>query len=328
MTFPCRLPMLTMLLCVASVMPSSTVAAPFSANQVRIVVGFSAGGAVDVVARIIAARLSDKLGTSVIVDDKPGFSGNLGAQLVAKAAPDGATLLMAPVTSYAVTEAMMGSQATGFSLESDLVAIGAVGEVPLILAVHPSVPVNTLAEYIALAKTKPMAMNFASSGNGSTEHVVAEMFQQRAGVVMLHVPYKGGAPAINDLMGGQVQSMFATIPNVIQNVKAGRLKAIAITTAQRHPALPQVPTVAESGLPGFEVSSVYVLMAPAATPAPVLQRLNDDLVAALKEPETAQKIAALGITPTITSVAEARARTLSVVARWKEVVRASNMKPE
>ena len=302
-------------------------AAPFSTQPVKMIVGFSAGGAVDAVARIISARLGEKLGTTVVVDNKPGFSGNLGAQAVAKAPPDGLTLLMSPVTSYAVTEAMMG-KATGFSLENDLVPVGVAGEVPLLLVAHPSIAANTVAEYIALAKAKPMSVNFATAGNGSTEHVAAEMFQHRTGVQLLHVPYKGGGPAINDVMGGQVQSMFATIPNVIQNVKGGRLKAIAIATPARHPALPQVPTIAESGFPGFEVSSVYVVMAPAGTPPAILQRLNEDLAAVLREPETISKIANLGITPAVTTVAEAKTRTQAVIARWKEVVKVSNIKAE
>ena len=318
--------LLISLICSAVALPSWS--APFSATPVRIVVGFAAGGAVDASARIVGARLAERLETPVIIDNKPGFSGNLGAQFVAKAAPDGTTLLMSPVTSYAVTEAMMGSKTTGFSLENDLVPVAAVGEVPLVLIVSPQVPVNSVAEYIALAKKEPGAITFASSGNGSTEHVAAEMFMQQAQIKLLHVPYKGGAPAVTDVMAGQVQSMFATIPNVIQNVKANRLKAIAIATPTRHPALPQTPTVSESGLPGYEVSSVYMIMAPTGTPAAVLQRLNSEISAIVNEPETIQKIAGLGITPTATSLAESKTRAQGVIARWREVVKAGNIKAE
>lgn len=302
-------------------------AAPFSTTPVKVVVGFAPGGAVDVVARILSARLAERLESTVIVENKPGFSGNLGAQAVAKAPADGTTLLMAPVTSYAVTEAMMG-KATGFSLEGDFVPVAVAGEVPLLLVVHPSVPAKDMAEFITVAKRAPKSVTFASSGNGSTEHVAAEMFQLRAGASLLHVPYKGGSPAINDLMGGQVQSMFATIPNVLQNVKTGRLKALAIMTPSRHPGLPDVPTSSEAGLPGLEVSSVYVIMAPAATPPATLQRLNAELTVILKEPETIQKIAALGVTPGGSTLAEARTRTHAVVTRWKEIVKVSNIKPE
>lgn len=185
-----------------------------------------------------------------------------------------------------------------------------------------------MGEFIALAKRAPLSLAFASSGNGSTEHVTAEMFQQRAGVSLLHVPYKGGSPAITDLIGGQVQSMFATIPNVIQNVKAGRLRALAILTRSRHPSLPQVPTAAEAGLAGLEVSAIYVIMAPAGTPPPVLQRLNTEFSAILKEPETIQKFAALGVTPSGSTLEEAKARTLALIASWKEVVKARNIKAE
>jgi tripartite-type tricarboxylate transporter receptor subunit TctC len=302
-------------------------AAPLSQQPVKIVVGFAAGGAVDAVARILSVRLNEKLEGTVIVDNKPGFSGNLGAQFVAKAPADGTTLLMAPVTSYAVTEAMMG-KATGFSIESDFVPIGVVGEVPLLLVVHPSVKASTVAEFIALAKAEPGKVSFASSGNGSTEHVAAELFQQKSGVSLLHVPYKGGGPAVADVMGGQVQSMFATIPNVIANVKGNRMKALAIMTPSRHAALPQVPTAAESGLGGVEVSSVYVLMAPASTPAPIVQRLNADLTAILKEPATIEKIATLGISPGNSTLAEAKAQTHAEVARWRDVVKSRNIKAE
>lgn len=320
-----RRKLLASLLTVAMAAPAW--AAPFSQQPVKIIVGFAPGGAVDAVARILSVRLTERLEGTVIVDNKPGFSGNLGAQFVAKAAPDGNTLLMAPVTSYAVTEAMMG-KATGFTIEGDLTPIGVAGEVPLLLVVHPSVPANTVAEFISLAKADPKKITFASSGNGSTEHVAAELFQQRTGVALTHIPYKGGNPAISDLMGGQVQAMFATIPNVIGNVKTNRLKALAIMTPSRHPGLPQVPTTAEGGVNGVEVSSVYVLMAPVATPPAVLQRLNAELSAILREPATIEKIAALGITPGNSTLAEAKSTTHAQMARWREVVKAGNIKAE
>lgn len=302
-------------------------AAPFSQRPVKIIVGFAAGGAVDAVARILSARLTERLEGTVIVENKPGFSGNIGAQAVAKAQPDGTTLLMAPVTSYAVTEAMMG-KATGFSIEGDLAPVGVAGEVPLLLVVHPSVPANSMSEFVVLAKSDPKKVAYASSGNGSTEHVAAELFQQRTGVALTHIPYKGGSPAINDLMGGQVQAMFATIPNVIGNIKTGRLKVLAILTPTRHPGLPQVPTATESGVQGVDVSSVYVLMAPAATSTAVLQRLNAELSAVLREPATIEKIAALGITPGTSTLTEAKSRTHAEMVRWRDVVKAGNIKAE
>jgi tripartite-type tricarboxylate transporter receptor subunit TctC len=312
---------------VAAALVAPAWAAPFSPQPVKIIVGFAAGGAVDAVARILSIRLTERLEGTVIVDNKPGFSGNIGAQFVAKAAPDGTTLLMAPVTSYAVSEAMMG-KATGFTIEGDLTPIGVAGEVPLLLVVNPAVPANTMAEFIALAKADPKKVTFASSGNGSTEHVAAELFQQKTGVAMTHIPYKGGSPAINDLMAGQVQAMFATIPNVIGNVKTNRLKALAIMTPARHPGLPQVPTATEGGVKGADVSSMYVLMAPAATPPAALQRLNAELSAILREPATVEKIAALGITPGGSTLAEAKARTQAEMARWRDVVKAGNIKAE
>ncbi len=312
---------------VASAGTSAFAQAPLSSRPVTLIVAFPAGGAVDAMARLIASKLGGPLGTTVIVDNKPGFSGNIGAQYVAKAPADGTTLLMAPVTSYAVTEAMMG-KTTGFSLENDFVPVNVVGEVPLVLSVNPALKIRTLAEFTALAKSKPGAVTFASSGNGSTEHVVAEMFMKRAGVSMLHVPYKGGSQAMVDLVGGQVQSMFATTPNVIQNVAAGKLTAVAISTPQRNASLPNVPTMAESGLPGFGVASVYVIMAPAATPKDVVQRLNTEITKAMQDPDTKQKVGMLGITATSSGVNDARDQTRALIGQWKEVVRTSDIKAE
>jgi tripartite-type tricarboxylate transporter receptor subunit TctC len=328
MKLPSRLLVAAIAACAGlAVQAQAQTQAPFANRPVTIIVGFPAGGSVDAMARIIASRLGTGLGVSVIVDNKPGFSGNIGAQYVAQAAADGTTLLMAPVTSYAGTEAMLG-KASGFSIENDFVPVDMVGEVALVLSVNPATKIKTLGEFTALAKSRPGEISFASSGNGSTEHVVAEMFMRRAGVAMLHVPYKGGSQAMVDLLGGQVQSMFATTPNVIPNVASGKLVPIAVSTAQRNPALPQVPTMAESGLPGFDVASVYAIMAPTATPRELTQRLNAEITKAMQDPETRAKVAMLGITPISSSLADARTRTQSLIAQWKDVVRTSAIKAE
>jgi tripartite-type tricarboxylate transporter receptor subunit TctC len=306
-------------------LPAAT--APLSQQPIKIVVGFAPGGAVDLLARILSVRLAEKLEGTVIVDNKPGFSGNLGAQFVAKSPPDGTTLLMATLTSHAATEAVMG-KATGFSVESDLVPVGVVGEIPMVLVVNPSMRVNTVAEFVALAKSEPGKVSFASTGYGTSDHLAAELFQQRTGVSLLHVPYKGGAPAVADLMGGQVQSMFATINNAIPNIKTGRMKVLAIMAPSRHPALPEVPTASESGLHGLYMSSLYMLLAPASTPASVVQRLNGDLTGILKEPDTLQKIAAIGFTARTSTLAEAKDRTQAEMVRWREVVKSRNIKAE
>jgi tripartite-type tricarboxylate transporter receptor subunit TctC len=299
----------------------------FGNTPVKMVVGASPGGGVDVVARIVCAALGEKLQTPVVVDNKPGFSGNLGAQFVAKAPPDGLTLLMAPVTSFALIEGIMG-KASGYSLEQDLVAVAPVAEVPFVLVVNPSLPANTLQEFIALAKRHPNGISVASAGNGSTEHVSALMFQQQTGAALLHVPYKGGAPAITDLISGQVGAMFATIPNVIGTVASGRLKALAIMTRDRHPSLPQIPTAMEAGV-SLDITSLYVVMAPAATPSSILRRLNGELAAVVKQPETVQKIEAIGVKPVAgATLAEAKIRTQAVIARWKAVVKSANIKLE
>lgn len=310
-----------------STIDAATAETELSVRQVNLVVAFPPGGAVDSLARIVQPALSQRLGVTVIVENKAGFSGNIGAQFVARGPKDGSVLLVAPYTSYAVSEALLGS-AIGYSLAEDFVPVSPMGLVPFVLATNPSVPATNLNEFTALAKRDPGALTFASSGMGATERMVAEMYQQRTGTKMLHVPYKGGAPAISDLMGGQVHSMFATIPNVVNNVRTGKLKAIAISTSKRSPALPDVPTMAESGVPGFDVSSIYSLLAPQGTPPAILRRLNSALVDALRDPETIRRIEALGVQPTHGTLSESKTQADADLSLWKEVIAKGGIKAE
>jgi tripartite-type tricarboxylate transporter receptor subunit TctC len=236
----------------------------YPTRPIRLVVPFPAGGTTDILAREVGDRLSRSFGQSVVVDNRPGAGGNIGSDLVAKSAPDGYTLLMGTVGTHAINPSLYTRMP--YDHVKDFVPIILVAGVPNVLEVTPSLPVNSVADLIKLAKEKPGQLNFASSGNGTSIHLSGELFKTMAGVDMTHVPYKGSAPALTDLMGGQVQLMFDNLPSSLQQIKAGKLRAIAVTSAQRAPALPNVPTIAESGLPGFEASSWFGLLAPAGTP--------------------------------------------------------------
>jgi tripartite-type tricarboxylate transporter receptor subunit TctC len=299
----------------------------YPSRPVQIVVPFSAGGAVDSVARLIAQKLSDRLGQPVVVENKPGASGNIGAVAVVRAPADGYTLLMAAVTNYAINAPLFPAQVT-YSLEKDLTPVAIVGNVPLMLVVNPSVPATTLKQFIDLAKAKPGVYTFASSGNGSTEHLAGELFMKLAGIDMLHVPYKGGAPAVADVMGGQVTAMVATTPNVLPNVKANRLRALAIAMPARNAQAPDVPTAAESGLAGFEVASVYGVMAPAGTPQPVIAKLSSEIDAVLQLPDTRERLQQIGVEASYAGPAEASRRVQGEFAKWAKLIRDSHIKVE
>ncbi len=293
-------------------------------EPIRLVVAFPAGGAVDLVGRLLADALGPRLGVPMVVENKPGFSGNIGALDVVRSKPNGHTLLVAPLTSYAISEAVLGSE-TGYSLKKDFVAVSAVGQVPFFLAVNAQLPIKTMKDYYDLAKSKPDHVTYGSSGNGSTEQVVAALFQLSSQVSMLHIPYKGGVPAMTDLMGGQIMSIFATSPNVVQNVPGGKIKALAITTKQRSPALPDVPTTAEAGFPEVEAASIYAVLAPRGTPAAIVEQLNKEIVAAVNTPEVQAKLRRAAIEPYTWSPAEADTLMKADIDKWSNVVKKANI---
>ena len=299
----------------------------YPSRPVQMIVPFSAGGAVDAVGRLMAQKLSDRLGKPVIVENRPGASGNIGANAVARSPADGYTLLMAAVTNYAINAPLQPAQVT-YSLEKDLSPVAIVGNVPLMLVVNPAVPATSLQQFIQLAKAKPGQLTFASSGNGSTEHLAGELFKKLAGVDMLHVPYKGGAPAVADVMGGQVSAMVATTPNVLPNVKSNRLRALVIAMPARNAQLPDVPTAAEAGLPGFEVASVYGILAPAGTPQAVVNKLAGELNAILQMPDTVERLQQLGIEASYSSHDDAARRVRAEFAKWGKVIQDANIKVE
>jgi tripartite-type tricarboxylate transporter receptor subunit TctC len=305
----------------------AALAQDYPSRQVTMVVGYPPGGAVDAVGRMIAQRLGDSLGKPVVVDNKSGASGNIGAQFVAKAAPDGYTLLVAPLTSYAMNSLLLPAT-TGYHLDKDFAPVSLVGYLPLVLMANEAVPATTPAQLVAIAKAKPASLNYASSGNGSIEHVAGEMFKRQAGVSLLHIPYRGAAPAMTDLLAGQVQVMFATAATAMANMKTGRIKPLMVATPQRIAALPDVPTAREAGFPGFEVASTYAVLAPAGTPPAVVRRLNQEIAKIMQVPEVRQRFQTLGIETMASTPEEAGVRVNAELVKWGQVIKAANIKAD
>ncbi|HEX2544286.1 MAG TPA: tripartite tricarboxylate transporter substrate binding protein [Ramlibacter sp.] len=261
-------------------------------KPIRIIVGFAPGGFTDVLGRLIGQKLSDSLKTSVIVENKPGAAGTLGADLVAKSKPDGYTLLLAHSNSNSVAPALYPK--LPYNILTDFTPIIAVANTPLLLTVNPGVPAKNVAEFIALAKSKPGALRYASSGGGSAQHLAAERFQLATGTQMTHIPYKGSGQAIVDLLSGQVELNFESPPNVMTHAKAGKLRLLAITSNKRSPLLPEVPTMAEAGVKNAEMLQWFAVMGPAKMPAEITRRLNTEIAAILKMPDVQEKIASQG----------------------------------
>ena len=293
----------------------------YPTKPVRLVVPFPAGGTTDILARAVAQKLSETWGQQVIVDNRPGAGGNIGSELVAKSPPDGYTLLMGTVGTHAINPSLYAKMP--YDHVKDFVPVILVAGVPNVLVVNPSLPVNSVQELIAYAKANPNKLNFASSGNGTSIHLSGELFKTMTGVQMTHVPYKGSAPALTDLIGGQVQLMFDNLPSSLQFIKAGKLRALAVTSLARSSTLPELPTLAESGLPGFEASSWFGVLAPAGTPNDIVKKLNGEIAAWLASPDAKEKLAAQGAiaaggTPD-TFVTHIAAES----AKWAKVVKVS-----
>ena len=290
------------------------------AKPIRLIVGFAAGGSTDVTARIIAQALSDRLGQPVVVENRGGAGGNIGADAVAKADPDGYTLLMATSSTFAANPNLY--KTLPFDVQKDFAPITVTAFIPNLLVVNPSVPANNVADFIAYLKANPDKLNFASAGNGTSQHLSGELFNSLAGVRMTHVAYRGGAPAVTDLLGGQVQVIFAPLVEVIQQVRAEKLKALGITTAKRSPLLPDVPTILEL-LPGYEVALWNGLLAPAKTPPDIIDRINRATIEALRSPEVKAKLAEQGSEPVGNTPAEFKAFIESELVKWRRLVEIS-----
>ena len=275
-----------------SAFAAASFAQTYPNRPVRLVVPFPAGGTTDILARAIAQKLSESLGQSFVVDNRPGAGGNIGSDVVAKSAPDGYTLLMGTVGTHAINPGLYPKMP--YDHVKDFAPVVLVAGVPNVLVVNPNVPVKTV---VALAKDKPGSINFASSGSGTSIHLSGELFKSLTGTQITHVPYKGSSPALTDLIGGQVQIMFDNLPSAMPHIKGGTLRAIALTSSKRAPALPDLPTIAESGIPslaGFEASSWFGIFAPAGTPREVVTRINAEANRALQSPEMKEKLLAQG----------------------------------
>jgi tripartite-type tricarboxylate transporter receptor subunit TctC len=296
----------------------------YPTKPIRLVVPFPAGGTTDILAREVGQYLSVSLGQPVVVDNRPGAGGNIGADLVAKSPPDGYALLMGTVGTHAINASLYAKMP--YDHVKDFAPVVLVAGVPNVLEVNPAVPVNSVADLIKLAKAKPGQINFASSGNGTSIHLSGELFKTMAGVDMTHVPYKGSAPAIADLIGGQVQVMFDNLPSSLPQIKAGKLRAIAVTSAQRAPALPNVPTIAESGLPGFEASSWFGILAPAGTPKQIITRINADVNRWLQGADAKEKLPAQGAVAAGGTPEQFAAHIRAETDKWAKVVKASGAK--
>ena len=304
--------------------PASAQAPAYPTKPVRIVVPFPAGGATDILARAVAQKLTETWGQAFVVDNRPGAGGNIGSELVAKAAPDGYTLEMGTVGTHAINASLYAKMP--YDHVKDFAPIILVAGVPNVLVVNPAVPVNSVQELIAYAKANPGKLNFASSGSGTSIHLSGELFKVMAGVQMTHIPYKGSAPALADLLGGQVQLMFDNLPPSLPQIKGGKLRALGVTSAARAPALPDTPTIAESGLPGFDASSWFGLLAPAGTPPAIIAKLNTEIAKWLATPEAKEKLVAIGANIAGGTPEDFARHIQAETAKWAKVVKESGAK--
>jgi tripartite-type tricarboxylate transporter receptor subunit TctC len=299
------------------------IAQPYPAKAIRIVVPFPAGGTSDILSRAVGQKLSEEWKQPVIVDNRPGASANIGADIVVKSPPDGYTLLCAS-TIHTINPSLYAK--LGYDPVRDFTPITLIAATSQVLAVHPSVPVKTVKEFIAYAKKRPGELHYSSAGNGSQPHLTAEMFKTRTGINIVHVPYKGAPPAMTDLLAGHVALTFATAPSAVPHARSGKLRALAVSTAKRISALPEVPTIDEAGVTGFEASGSNGLVGPAGMPPAIVERLNAAIVRIVKEPAMSKYLADQGAEPWTTTPAEYSAYIKSEVAKWAKAVKDSGAK--
>jgi len=308
---------------VLGALPLLASAQSYPNKPLRLVVPFPAGGATDVLARIVGAKLAEGLGNAVVIDNRAGASGAIATDLVAKAAPDGYTLLMATASTQAINPAV---SKVSFDPVADFTAVGMVGTAPLGLVIHPSVQATNVKELVALAKKTPGRLDMASFGTGTASHLAGELFKSMTGTFMVHVPYKGGAPAMTDLIAGQVSVYFDTLSNTLQPSRAGRIRLLAVTSPQRNPAVPDVPTVAEAGVPGYEAVTWFGLFGPAKLPREVVTRVNAEIAKVMSNAEVKQKLAAQGTDP-VSGAPELLGDALKTdYAKWAKLVRERGLK--
>ncbi len=294
----------------------------YPVKPIRIVVGFAAGGPTDLAARLIGQKLTERWGQQVVVDIRPGAGGNIGAEIVARAAPDGYTLLL-PAFAHAVNPTLF--RKLPFDTVKDFAPVALFASAANILATHPSVPATSLAQLIALARARPGQLTFGSAGNGTASHLAGELLNMMAGIHITHIPYKGSAPASTDLLGGQISMAFPGVAIALPYARSGRLRPLAITSLKRSRIMPEVPTMSEAGLAGFEVISWYGLLAPAGTPADIVQRLNTEVTQSLRDPDALERLGSFGGEPVESTPAQFGEFIASEVAKWAKVIRAAGL---
>lgn len=291
----------------------------YPTKPIRMIVPFPPGGTTDVVARLVAQKLTEAWGQQVVVDNRPGAGGIIGTEIVAKATPDGYTALLGSITTHAVNPALY--KKLNFDPVKDFTPVSLVVSSPQLLAVHPSVAAKSVKELIALAKAKPGQLNYASAGTGTSPHLTFELFKSMAGIDVVHVPYKGTGPAITDLIGGQVQMMITGVVALMPHIKSGKLRGLGVTSAKRVAALPDLPTIAESGIPSFDVSSWFGVFLPGGTPKPIVANMNAEIRKILEVPEVRQRLISQGADPASNTPGEFAAYVKAEMAKWGKVVR-------
>jgi tripartite-type tricarboxylate transporter receptor subunit TctC len=302
----------------------SASALDYPTRPVRFVVGFPAGGATDILARLIGQRLSERLGQQFVIENKPGAGNNIGTEAVVNADPDGYTVLLINPANFINASLYVNLR---FNFIRDIAPVASFNRVPNVMTVASDVPAKTVAEFIAYVKANPGKVNMASSGNGTSVHLSGELFMAMSGAKMLHVPYRGAAPAITDLLGNRVQVIFDNMPSIIQHISSGSLRALAVTTAARSPELPDVPTVAET-VPGYEASALFGMGAPKKTPQEIVERLNREVNAVLAEPEMKKRLTELGGAPLISSPEAFGAMIAAETEKWETVVKSAGLRVE
>jgi len=302
----------------------STMAADYPTRPIRWVVGYPPGGATDIIARLIGQRLQEKLGQPIVIENKPGAGNNIATEAVINAEPDGYTVLLVNPANYINTSLYSNLK---FNFPRDIAPVASFNRVPNVMTVNKDVPAQTVAEFIAYVKANPGKVNLASSGNGTSVHLSGEMFMAMSGAKMTHVPYRGAAPALTDLIGGQVQVIFDNMPSVIQHIKSGTLRALAVTTTQRSPQLPDTPTVADT-VPGYEASALFGMGAPKNTPKEIIAKLNAEINTILAEPAIKAKLVELGGEPLIQTPEQFGKDIVAETEKWKKVVEGAGLKVE
>jgi len=311
----------------AAMLPAGiAIAQPYPSKPIRFIVPFPAGGIADVMARVFGQKFNDAWGQPVVIENRPGAGGNIGAEAVAKSPPDGYTLVMGSIGTHSVNISLFSRMP--FDPVRDFAPIALVIKSQNLLVVHPSVPAKTVQELIALARARPGQLAYASAGNGTAGHLAGELFKAMAKIDIVHIPYKGNVPAITDLIGGQTSMTFATMPTVLPQVKADRLRALAVTGAQRSSALPNAPTVAEAALPGFEVTNWIGVFAPAGTPADIVAKLNAEIMRIMRLPDVEPRLASEGAQFTPNTPNEFAAFVKSEIAKWGKVIRDAGLRAD